>query len=139
MFEISIEPRSRQSSATESGKRIPLSGKADRYVDLVIEEETKKRRVVNLEASPLEPAFENLKHSVNLRYLNLSNNSSIIHVGLLETIPHLKNLFKLDLSGNKLMTLPDQNFFAKFPSLQILYLHENNLSSEKSFHSLAPL
>jgi len=116
--------------------RGPASGD---YIDEIVIEKLGKRKVVILESSQLYPGLDNLYHTHQLRYLNLSKNSTSISVQDLENMPTLEKLVKLDLSGNALTQLPSAEFFEKFPSLRTLYLHGNFLKDESFVASLAPL
>uniref|UniRef100_A0A8C5QUE2 Leucine-rich repeat and IQ domain-containing protein 3 n=1 Tax=Leptobrachium leishanense TaxID=445787 RepID=A0A8C5QUE2_9ANUR len=69
----------------------------------------------------------------SLRVCTLSNNF-ITSIRPLRACPHL---IKLDLGGNQIEKLPDQEFWKELKDLRLLYLHDNQISGVSNVESLS--
>ncbi|XP_060686014.1 leucine-rich repeat and IQ domain-containing protein 3-like [Hemiscyllium ocellatum] len=87
--------------------------------------------VVNLSGRYLKN-LGSLPQSSALKVCNLSRNY-ITKINALAGCPHL---IKLDLHGNHISDLPDEDFWSEMKSLQILYLHGNIIGPLRSVEPL---
>ncbi|XP_041967552.1 leucine-rich repeat and IQ domain-containing protein 3 isoform X1 [Alosa sapidissima] len=69
----------------------------------------------------------------SLRICILANNFITNIAGLSECV----HLVKLDLSGNQITQLPDVGFWKRFVELQLLNLHDNNMSTRQHVMGLS--
>ncbi|CAH6777219.1 Lrriq3 [Phodopus roborovskii] len=78
-------------------------------------------------------SMENLQSCISLRVCIFSNN----FVTDIQPLQNCIKLIKLDLHGNQIKTLPDQNFWGGLKNLKLLYLHDNGFSKLKNICVLA--
>eukprot|EP00163_Fabomonas_tropica_P017376 TRINITY_DN3089_c0_g1_i2.p1 TRINITY_DN3089_c0_g1~~TRINITY_DN3089_c0_g1_i2.p1 ORF type:complete len:1382 (+),score=228.85 TRINITY_DN3089_c0_g1_i2:356-4501(+) len=91
-------------------------------------------RVVHLEAKDLCD-ISLLEECRLLEFCFLQNN----FLFKIDALKSCVNLQKLDLSGNKIQLLPRGDFWKGFQQLQVLNLHDNQISSMKSLEGLLSL
>lgn len=85
--------------------------------------------MVYLRNKQLTFAFKVLKHCPNLIVVDLANNMIGKDSNDLIEIYNFKYLRKLSLNNNMLNYLPEDKIFSQLISLEIINLHENNISS----------
>jgi len=83
-------------------------------------------RVISLRSQQITQALKLLGRCENLTILYLQNN--MLNEKDLNNLANFANLKKLDLSDNKLETLPTAKVFSGLTKLQFFYLHNNNIS-----------
>ncbi|XP_059504175.1 leucine-rich repeat and IQ domain-containing protein 3-like isoform X2 [Stegostoma tigrinum] len=102
--------------------------------EMIIAYEEKKLNeivVVNLSGRYLKN-LGSLPHCSALKICNLSRN----YITKIDALAGCPNLIKLDLHGNHISHLPDENFWSEMKSLQILFLHGNLIGPLRSVEPL---
>ncbi|XP_078416752.1 uncharacterized protein LOC144692128 [Cetorhinus maximus] len=95
------------------------------------EKKLEKIVVVNLPGHYLKN-LGNLSNCSALKICILSRN----YITKIDALSSCPNLIKLDLHGNHISNLPDEDFWSDMKSLQILYLHDNIIGNMNSVEPL---
>ncbi|XP_039183149.1 leucine-rich repeat and IQ domain-containing protein 3 isoform X3 [Crotalus tigris] len=105
------------------------------YGQTADERDTKKLRnlvMVRLHAQHLYD-LRSMPYCVSLRICDLSCN----FLTNIDALEYCTNLIKLDLHNNQLELLPGPMFWRYMKNLQLLYLHDNGISTLEDVHSLS--
>ncbi|XP_041063664.1 leucine-rich repeat and IQ domain-containing protein 3-like [Carcharodon carcharias] len=95
------------------------------------EKKLEKIVVVNLPGFYLKN-LGNLSNCSALKICILPRN----YITKIDALANCPNLIKLDLHGNHISNLPDEDFWSNMKSLQILYLHDNIIGTMNSVKPL---